>query len=50
MWADPIENANGSIQKIVKANDVRGCSYFFGYECAKSFLEKNKLISIIRAH
>lgn len=50
MWADPIENANGSIQKLVKANDVRGCSYFFGYELAKSFLEKNKLISVIRAH
>lgn len=29
---------------------MRGCSYFFGYELAKSFLSKNKLLSIIRAH
>lgn len=29
---------------------MRGCSYFFGYELAKGFLAKNKLLSIIRAH
>jgi serine/threonine-protein phosphatase 2B catalytic subunit len=29
---------------------VRGCSYFFGYELAKGFFERNKIISIIRAH
>jgi serine/threonine-protein phosphatase 2B catalytic subunit len=35
---------------LAKHNDVRGCSYFFGYELAKGFFEKNKIISIIRAH
>lgn len=29
---------------------MRGCSYFFGGELTASFLERNKLISIIRAH
>lgn len=31
-------------------NDVRGCSFFFTHKAAKTFLEANKLISIIRAH
>jgi serine/threonine-protein phosphatase 2B catalytic subunit len=29
---------------------VRGCSYYFGYELTSSFLDKNGLISLIRAH
>jgi serine/threonine-protein phosphatase 2B catalytic subunit len=29
---------------------VRGCSYFFSYPAACAFLEKNNLLSIIRAH
>ena len=43
MWADPVDNANGALDSIVKENEVRGCSYFFGYELAKGFLTKNKL-------
>ncbi len=31
MWADPVDNDNGKLDAIVKNNDVRGCSYFFGY-------------------
>ena len=31
-------------------NHVRGCSYFFSYPAACNFLEKNNLLSIIRAH
>lgn len=31
-------------------NDVRGCSFFFGYEAATKFLHKNHLLSVIRAH
>ena len=50
VWADPIDNATGAMDSIVKENEVRGCSYFFGYELAKGFLTKNKLLSIIRAH
>lgn len=29
---------------------MRGCSWFFGSEAANKFLQKNNLISIIRAH
>lgn len=31
-------------------NHVRGCSYFFSYNAACNFLERNNLLSIIRAH
>jgi serine/threonine-protein phosphatase 2B catalytic subunit len=34
----------------VKPNSSRGCSYFFGEELSRNFLDKNKLVSIIRAH
>lgn len=50
MWADPVDNNNGELGSVVKANDVRGCSYFFGYELCKQFLKPNKLLSVIRAH
>lgn len=50
VWADPVDNSNGAMSSLVKPNDVRGCSYFFGYELTKGFLDKNKLISVIRAH
>ncbi len=50
VWADPVDNQNGAMNTLIKPNDVRGCSYFFGYELTKGFLDKNKLISVIRAH
>lgn len=50
VWADPVDNSNGFCEGIVVPNNVRGCSYYFGYEVSNNFLEKNKLISIIRAH
>ena len=50
MWADPVDNATGACETLIKPNDVRGCSYFFGYELTKKFIDRNKLISIIRAH
>ena len=50
VWADPVDNQTGACSSLIKPNDVRGCSYFFGYELAKGFLDKNKLISVIRAH
>jgi len=31
-------------------NDVRGHSYFFTYQAACTFLERNRLLSIIRSH
>jgi len=50
MWADPVDNKNGYCDNLVKPNEVRGCSCFFGSELAKGFFERNKVISIIRAH
>ena len=50
VWADPVDNQNGAMNTLIKPNDVRGCSYVFGYELTKGFLDKNKLISVIRAH
>lgn len=39
-----------STADIYFPNDVRGCSFFFGYEAATRFLQKNHLLSVIRAH
>lgn len=51
LWSDPVESNDGHCEGgQYRHNDVRGCSYFFGYELAKVFLERNRLISIIRAH
>lgn len=51
LWADPLEDfgsekaADGFVH-----NHVRGCSFFFSYQAACAFLERNGLLSIIRAH
>ncbi|SCM23191.1 serine/threonine protein phosphatase 2B catalytic subunit A, putative [Plasmodium chabaudi chabaudi] len=53
LWADPIDEDKEEHtiqQESYFPNDIRGCSYFFGYSAATSFLEKNGLLSIIRAH
>jgi serine/threonine-protein phosphatase 2B catalytic subunit len=50
MWADPVENPDGKCEGGYRTNDARGCSYYFGYDLAKPFLDKNKMLSIIRAH
>ncbi len=50
MWADPVDNDTGKLDGLTKTNNARGCSYFFGYELSKNFLQKNSLLSIIRAH
>jgi serine/threonine-protein phosphatase 2B catalytic subunit len=31
VWADPVDNQNGFCESLVKTNNVRGCSYFFGF-------------------
>lgn len=53
LWADPADEEkeehlanNGRFFP----NDVRGCSYFFGFEAACNFLERNSLLAVIRAH
>ncbi|GKZ20998.1 3',5'-cyclic-nucleotide phosphodiesterase (PDEase) (3':5'-CNP) [Aspergillus brasiliensis] len=51
LWADPLEDfGQEKTGDYFIHNSVRGCSYFFSYPAACAFLEKNNLLSIIRAH
>lgn len=51
LWSDPVEDfgQEKSNESFIH-NHVRGCSFFFTYQAACQFLERNKLLSIIRAH
>ncbi|KAF8260325.1 serine/threonine protein phosphatase 2B [Lactarius quietus] len=51
LWSDPVEDfgQEKGTESFVH-NHVRGCSYFFTYQAACTFLERNRLLSIIRAH
>ncbi|KAH3755917.1 calcineurin A [Pelomyxa schiedti] len=48
LWADPAENFTSD--EVYSFNEVRGCSYVFTFRAACAFLERNRLLSIIRAH
>ncbi|XP_006463712.1 hypothetical protein AGABI2DRAFT_194461 [Agaricus bisporus var. bisporus H97] len=51
LWADPIEDfGSEKTSENYVHNHVRGCSFFFTYQAACQFLERNNLLSIIRAH
>ena len=57
LWSDPLEPKEGEQRPTVKKggppfipNEVRGCSYFYSFDGATTFLKKNNLLSIIRAH
>lgn len=52
LWADPIEDfgRERNPSEHFVHNSVRGCSFFFTYAAACSFLDKNNLLSVIRAH
>jgi serine/threonine-protein phosphatase 2B catalytic subunit len=51
LWADPLEEfGQEKSSEYFVHNHVRGCSYFFSYPAACNFLEKNNLLSVIRAH
>ena len=51
LWADPLEEfGQEKTSEFFVHNHVRGCSYFFSYPAACNFLEKNNLLSVIRAH
>ncbi|CDS08074.1 hypothetical protein LRAMOSA02023 [Lichtheimia ramosa] len=50
LWADPYEDFDAEHNPKFDHNTVRGCSYFFSYRAACQFLDKNHLLSIIRAH
>ncbi|KAG0908585.1 hypothetical protein G6F33_009560 [Rhizopus arrhizus] len=50
MWADPFEDFDEDDSSRFDHNHVRGCSYYFGYRAVCNFLDRNKLLSVIRAH
>ncbi|KAF8837876.1 Metallo-dependent phosphatase [Paxillus ammoniavirescens] len=51
LWSDPVEDfGQEKTNESFVHNHVRGCSYFFTYQAACQFLERNNLLSIIRAH
>ncbi|KAJ3128001.1 Serine/threonine-protein phosphatase 2B catalytic subunit alpha [Nowakowskiella sp. JEL0407] len=51
LWADPLEDfGQERTTEYFVHNHVRGCSYFFSYPAACAFLDRNNLLSIIRAH
>ena len=51
LWSDPLEDFGQERNTdFFVHNGVRGCSYFYSYHAACAFLEKNNLLSVIRAH
>jgi serine/threonine-protein phosphatase 2B catalytic subunit len=51
LWADPIEDFDaGKTTDSFIHNHVRGCSYFYTYNAVCQFLERNNLLSLVRAH
>ncbi|EJD05616.1 serine/threonine protein phosphatase 2B [Fomitiporia mediterranea MF3/22] len=51
LWSDPAEDfGQEKTAESFVHNHVRGCSFFFTYQAACQFLERNNLLSIIRAH
>ncbi|KAF9356701.1 3',5'-cyclic-nucleotide phosphodiesterase (PDEase) (3':5'-CNP) [Mortierella sp. NVP85] len=51
LWSDPLEDyGQEKSNEFFIHNHVRGCSYYFSYHAACAFLEKNNLLSVIRAH
>ncbi|XP_016951118.3 serine/threonine-protein phosphatase 2B catalytic subunit 1 isoform X2 [Drosophila biarmipes] len=51
LWSDPLEDfGNEKTSEFFSHNSVRGCSYFFSYSACCEFLQKNNLLSIVRAH
>jgi serine/threonine-protein phosphatase 2B catalytic subunit len=46
LWSDPVNISTDNW----KPNSVRQCSYFFGVNQARSFLNRNNLKLIIRGH
>lgn len=37
-------------KEFFEFNEVRGCSYVFSYRAVCAFLQRNNLLSVIRAH
>ncbi|CAF1589811.1 unnamed protein product [Didymodactylos carnosus] len=50
LWSDPIENYDSNDEENFSSNTARGCSYFYTFKAVNDFLQRNALITIIRAH
>ncbi|CEP09740.1 hypothetical protein [Parasitella parasitica] len=50
LWSDPYEEFDTDNGPKFEHNHVRGCSYFYSYRATCNFLDKNNLLSVIRAH
>lgn len=50
LWSDPVENDTGHSTERFKLNEVRGCSIYFGQLAVNTFLKRNRLLSVLRAH
>lgn len=56
LWSDPLENFDSDSAPLSPSdtgfthNVVRGCSYFYSFKAVTDFLERNGLLSVIRAH
>jgi len=56
IWSDPYEKDDQPGKKGKSKDDwfipnqVRGCSYFYTFDYVNRFLQKNSLLSVIRAH
>lgn len=52
MWSDPSAkyDENSSKEKEYVENYERGCSYMYSYKAVTKFLQRNNLLSVIRAH
>lgn len=52
LWSDPLEDfgTEKASQENFSHNSVRGCSYYYSYNACCDFLQRNGLLSVIRAH
>ncbi|CAM9874771.1 unnamed protein product, partial [Sphacelaria rigidula] len=60
LWADPMNEDDRHkltddeyrqfLDTDYVANQVRGCSYMFGYNAVQKFLRENRLMYLVRAH
>ena len=51
LWSDPIEDfGQERTTKSFVYNSMRLCSCFYTFKAVCDFLERNRLVSVIRAH
>ncbi len=50
LWSDPMEDFGPDVDSLFEDNEVRGCSYVYSYKAVVEFLDRNNLLSLIRAH